>query len=37
MTEAGVVNITSVSTDLLSQGSKVLILDCLNAALIDNQ
>lgn len=36
MTEAGVVNITEVSTDLLKTGSNVLILDCLNASLTDN-
>ena len=37
MTSDGVVNITSISTDLLSQGKNTLVLDCLNAALTDNQ
>ena len=37
MSADGTVNITSVSTDLLTQGSKVLVLDCLNASLTDNQ
>ena len=37
MSADGTVNITSVSTDLLTQGSKVLVFDCLNASLTDNQ
>ena len=35
MTAEGVVNITAVSTDLLTQGSNTLVLDCLNASLTD--
>ena len=35
MTTEGVVNITSVSTDLLAQGKNTLIFDCLNASLTD--
>lgn len=35
MTAEGVVNITAVSTDLLTQGKNVLVLDCLNASLTD--
>ena len=37
MSEDGTVNITSVSTDLLTQGSNMLVLDCLNASLTDEQ
>lgn len=37
MSADGTVNITSVSTDLLTQGSKILVFDCLNASLTDNQ
>lgn len=33
MTEDGTVNISSISTDLLVNGSNTLVLDCLNASL----
>jgi hypothetical protein len=36
MTTEGVVNISSISTDLLTGGSKILVLDCLNASLTQN-
>lgn len=32
----GAVNINSISTDLLTQGTQLLILDCLNASLTNN-
>lgn len=35
MSADGTVNISSISTDILITGSKTLVLDCLNASLID--
>ena len=36
MSDDGTVNITEISTDLLKQGSNMLVFDCLNASLTDN-